>query len=78
MSGLSDNAVKPNLRIFGYSCKGGSFSPYGITCGIIIAESFAEAKKEVKKKWYGHKVELTEIPFEKGCIEIGSYSEEVF
>lgn len=73
------NSEKPNLKIFAYSVDRGSFSSYGITCGIIIAESFEEAKKEaLKRRTYKHQVTIREIPFKKGYTEIGSYSDDVF
>lgn len=62
------------MKIFGYRDKCGSYSYYGITCGIIIADSEEEAKKMIDFSEDGTE-EVFEIPFEKGYKYIGSYSE---
>ena len=62
------------MKIFGYRDNYGNGTEYGITCGIIIAESEDEARKIIDFEEGGTE-EIFEIPFEKGYVHIGSYSE---
>lgn len=62
------------MKIFGYRDNCGNGTDYGITCGIIIADSEEEAKKIIEFS-EGETEEIFEIPFEKGYKFIGSYSE---
>lgn len=62
------------MKIFGYKSNSGEYSDYGITCGIVIAESEEEAKDILGyDEWEGRKI--FEIPFEKGYTLIGTYGE---
>ena len=70
------------MKIFGYKSNGGRYSDfgyrdeynYGMTCGVIIADSIEEAKEILDyDNWDGR--EIFEIPFEKGYTCIGEYSE---
>lgn len=62
------------MKIFGYKSDGGCYSNYGMTCGVIIADSIEEAKQIFDyDDWDGR--EIFEIPFEKGYTCIGEYSE---
>lgn len=62
------------MKIFGYRDNCGNSTPYGITCGIIIADSEEEAKNMMDFSEDGTE-EIFEIPFEKGYKFIGAYSE---
>lgn len=62
------------MKIFGYRDNYGNGTAYGITCGIIIADSEQEAKEIIDFSEDGTE-EIFEIPFEKGYKYIGSYSE---
>lgn len=62
------------MKIFGYKENAGDYSDYGITCGVVIAESIEDAKEILDyDDWSGR--ELFEIPFERGYTFIGAYSE---
>lgn len=54
------------MKIFGYRDE----YNYGMTCGVIIADSIEEAKEI-----YDNGGEVFEIPFKKGYTHIGSYDE---
>lgn len=62
------------MKIFGYRDNYGNGTEYGITCGVIIANSEEEAKKMIDFSEDGTE-EIFEISFEKGYKLIGSYSE---
>ena len=61
------------MKIFAYK----EDYQYGITCGVVIAESMDDAKEILKRKldYELDGSELFEIPFEKGYTLIGSYEE---
>lgn len=59
------------MKIFGYRANGGECSNFGITCGVVIAETEKEAREILGYDiWEGR--EIFEIPFEKGYTLIGS------
>lgn len=58
------------MKIFGYKDE----YNYGMTCGVIIADSIEEAKEILDyDNWDGR--EVFEIPFKKGYTHIGTYDE---
>lgn len=67
------------MKIFGYRSNCGSYGNYGVTCGVIIAESEEEARKiiglEEEFQENGKIETIFEIPFQKGYTFIGEYSE---
>lgn len=67
------------MKIFGYRSNYGSYGDYGVTCGVIIAESEEEARKmmELEEEYSedGKIQTIFEIPYQKGYTFIGEYSE---
>lgn len=62
------------MKIFGYKLNRGEDSDYGITCGVVIADSEEEAKDILGyNDWENCKI--FEIPFVKGYTLIGAYDE---
>lgn len=59
------------LKLFGYRNE----HDYGITCGLVIAESEEEAKKIIGPINAFETVTLIHIPLKKGYTYIGDYDE---